>query len=337
VLAAEVQFAGVKQLFRAIHRGLKWIALGDADLPQQINVGMRDPQSEVEVMLHGSGPPRDVTSSFLMAAPAPFTVAVALDEELPGTANRLFIELRQRNAARRPLGRIRLGRHSVVPLGTRALYLFEVRGSTNLCLPGIRLWAHHLDLTAALWRDRLNPDIPLTGPGARAIVIFFMCPRPVRLLSVSHGEGDNFFPVNLMSPVGDGCFALSLNSSRVITPLVARAGRVAISGVPVEYADTVRKLSVNQRTESVPSSSLPFAVRPSAGSGIPVPRFALQVRELEIDSIRSVGSHQLFIAHTVHEEFCADAPEFFMIHGVYEAWQRRVPHRSGYTPPELRP
>jgi hypothetical protein len=48
---------------------LKQLVFGSATVPQQCGIGLRDPQSEVSVWLHGFGPPRDVTIETLRRLP----------------------------------------------------------------------------------------------------------------------------------------------------------------------------------------------------------------------------------------------------------------------------
>ena len=44
---------------------------------------------------------------------------------------------------------------------------------------------------------------------------------------------------------------------------------------------------------------------------------------MEIEAVRRLGSHTVFAARIVHEERCAEGLQFFMIHGIYQAWRMR--------------
>ena len=59
------------------------------------------------------------------------------------------------------------------------------------------------------------------------MIVFFICPRPVVIVSVVHGDEGNVFPMNLMGPIGNGRFAFSLNSTRHAAPITGRAGKLA--------------------------------------------------------------------------------------------------------------
>jgi flavin reductase (DIM6/NTAB) family NADH-FMN oxidoreductase RutF len=112
-----------------------------------------------------------------------------------------------------------------------------------------------------------------------------------------------------------------LNSLRMAAPLVERAGRVALSSIPLEFAEVVRPLGKNHRLEFANWDKLPFPLARSNAFGFPIPDFALRIRELEIDAVRRLGSHTLFFGRVVHDERLRDEPQFCMIHGIYQAWR----------------
>src|SRR5215471_16641408 len=89
----------------------KRLVLGAVEIPQQCSVGMREPQREVTVWLHGFGAPRDVTFRNLMACGAPFTIGVVVDDDrLPSEAGFVGASLQFRLCRRdeRLLGEIAL-------------------------------------------------------------------------------------------------------------------------------------------------------------------------------------------------------------------------------------
>jgi flavin reductase (DIM6/NTAB) family NADH-FMN oxidoreductase RutF len=155
------------------------------------------------------------------------------------------------------------------------------------------------------------------------MVVFFICPRPVVLVSVQHKDEGNVFPMNLMGPIGEGKFAFALNSTRHAAPIVVNARRAAISNVPLAEAVLAKGLGRNHLKTSIDLSKLPFESRPSHTFGFPVPDFAVRVRELEIESSQRLGSHTFFIARLVHDERFTAAQEFFYVHGIYQSWRVR--------------
>jgi len=325
-------------------RKVRSTILGDSDLPQQCAVGLRGPQTEIRVELHGLGSPRDVTARHMIACASPFTIGVGLDAESSmevADASNLSLKFFERAGDQRLLAEIVLRLSSSVSAGSQELFLFEVGRVENYCLPRPRLWAHYLFLALVRARGTKKPgEIPMVASGVHAGIAFFTCPRPVVLVSVPAGDsGDsgNMFPMNLMGPIGDGWFAFSLNSTRQASPLVQRAGRVALSDLPFDQSDRARELRGNHKRESILWKDLPFPIRNSAAFGIPVPDFALRVRDMEIEAVRRLGSHTVFVARIVHEERCSDGLQFFMIHGIYQAWRLRKRPDLSELPTDLRP
>jgi flavin reductase (DIM6/NTAB) family NADH-FMN oxidoreductase RutF len=297
--------------------------LGNTDFPQQCSVAFPDPQDEIGVWLHGAGPPRDVTEAHAPACALPFAVGIGL-EEPPGARARLSLRFCERDGQRRMLGEIGLRHTGIVRTSGPALYLFQARNCRNRCLPLTRLWAHQLFRAYFQSRGGGDPDLRMDPLGMRSMIVLFICPRPVVLVSVLNGDTGNIFPMNLLGQIGKGYMAFTLNSSRQAAPLVEKAGRAVFSNIPWEYSEVARLLSGNHRSKSVRWDELPFEIRPSASFAVPVPALALRVREMEVESVRNLGSHTLFVARVIHDEVCSTRPQFAMIHGIYQARRLRT-------------
>lgn len=313
-------------MIRMIGKAAKRIVLGRADVPQECTVGMPDPQQEIRIWLEGQGDPLDVTFNHVIACALPFTVGIGLDlkryKQTRPTG--LLLKFRERGGEQRLLGMVALRPSETVSAPGQELSLFQIRRCSNCCLPRRQVWAHDLHQAFARRRSDKNPEIPMSVRAARSMNVFFICPRPVVLVSVMHGNAGNIFPMNLFGRIGDSHFAFALNSGRKAAPLVERAGRVALSSIPFEHAGLARQLGKNHRLEFVNWSELPFRTMLSAALGLPVPQFALRVREMEIEAVRRLGSHTLFFARLVHDERLSNGAQFCMIHGIYQAWRLRM-------------
>lgn len=308
------------------HKLLKGIVLGPKDFHQQCAVGMRDPQSEVAVWLHGLGAPRDVTYSHLMASGAPFTIGIGMDGGQGWSGSDrgpLSLQFYQRSGEQRLLGKIGLRFSSLIAVGAQALYLFEIRDYRNYCLPKPRLWAHYLHY--AYQRSRAHSsDVPITTSEVHAMIVFYICPRRVVLVSAADGDIGNIFPMNLMGPIRDGYFGFALNSTTPVRSLVERAGSVALSSIPLEQTSLAYSFGKNHRKEWVDFNQLPFPTVRSTQLALPVPQFSLRVREMRVEATREIGSHTLFVARTMNDEHWGDGAESFMVHGIYQAWRQKM-------------
>ena len=208
----------------------------------------------------------------------------------------------------------------LIIVGHQELGLFQIRSYRNYCQARARLWARYLQY--AYQRSRAgNSDVPITTSEVHAMIVFYICPRPVGLVSTTDGTANNMFPMNLMGNIGGGYFAFALNSNTPASALVERSGFVALSSVPMEQTSVSYSFGKNHRKESIDWKQLPFPTQTSTTLALPVPRFSLRVRELQIEVARKVGSHTLFFARTIHDEHWADGLESFMVHGLYQAYR----------------
>jgi flavin reductase (DIM6/NTAB) family NADH-FMN oxidoreductase RutF len=302
------------------------ILLGPTDLPQACDLALHSPQSEISVWLHGMGEPRDVTTRHSAACAAPFMFCIGFEnkEDLERhRGRRLSLLFCERGGRGQLLGEISLELSSILPTAGPQLCLFKAINCTNFCLPRPRLWAHYLHHAYDRWKKRKVDDVGVSPLDDRCNAVTFICPRPVVLVSLLDGDRGNIFPMNLMGTVGRDYLVFALNSKRQAAPLVGQLGQLAISSIPFNQAPTVRQLGKNHRQQSIDWEKLPFRTQRSKVLHIPVPEFALRVRELKVQYARPLGSHTFFVTRIVGEEVHADGPEFCMIHGLYEARRRR--------------
>ncbi len=305
---------------------VKRMLLGLTKIPSKVDLGLQYPQSEVDVWLHGLRVPLDVTHRHLMACGAPLTICVGFDSEHAETETlnkRLTLRFHEHAGSQQFLGEIGLRFVSSFNVGTQQLCLFHTTYHKNCCLSWPRLWAQYVRHARARRKNKAkNLDVPITTPEARAMIVFYFCPRPIALVTVEEAQARNMFPMNLMGSVGNGYFAFGLNSSRAAAPLVERARRVVLSSVPLEQSSVVSKLGSNHRKSSIDWSQLPFAIIRPNTIDAPVAAFALTVREMQIEVVRPLGSHTLFVAKTIAEERLADGPQLYNVHGIYQARQQ---------------
>lgn len=310
-------------MIRTIGKVIKKLALGEADVPQQCTVGMPDPQREIRIWLEGLGDPLDVTHNHVVGCASPLTVGIGLNPEQYSQSqqSRLSLKFREHDGEQRLLAQLELRPSGTISAPGRELPLFQIRSCGNYCLARHRIWAHDLYQFFVRWRAEKNPEIPMSIRGARSMNVLFICPRPVVLVSAMHGDSGNIFPMNLFGAIGDGHFAFALNSLRKAAPLVEGAGRVALSSIPVDREGVARQLGKNHRLEFANWDALPFGTMRSPALGLPVPQFALRVREMEIEAVRKLGSHTLFFARLIRDERLGNDLQFCMVHGIYQAWR----------------
>jgi len=314
--------------FEAMRKAIEKILFGDAPLPQEFTLGLKQPQTDIAVWLDGAGTSPDVTDRYSIACAAPLTFCIGFDKgQSPGEKCRDHLSLKfWERGSEQVLGEIGFRFKDRFSLTESDFMLFEPKTSSNHCLSKTHLLAHYLLFAYRQWRKDNTKGVHLSFLERRAMMVQFIRPHPVMLVSVGNRENGNIFPMNLLGDLGNGYFGLALRTERVAGGLVERFGRVALSSMPLSEGAVAYQLAHNHSAESFDWSKLPFPTRTSAIFGIPVPAFALRIKEVEIKAVRVVGSHSFFAGRIVHDEELSDGLAFGSIHGFYQSWRLK---RSG--------
>ncbi|MEW9623358.1 flavin reductase [Rhodanobacter geophilus] len=287
-------------------------------LPQWSVVAVAPPQQTVVASLRWGGATADVTTDHTVASLRPLTLATSLDAG-PSPA----LEYRDR-ASGRLLGGLCLARAATLATGGTTLTLYHVATGGHRCLAWpLRPW--NAWLQNRLMRNSGASPHSLMAPAAtQQLMIAYLCPRPVILVSVDAPGHHNVFPMDLIGPLGrSGLFALALRSTNVSVPVMRESRRVALSCMPAAMKDAVYALSVHHRETLADWAALPFPVRRSRAFGIPAMAAALRIRELDIVHSEEVGSHTLFLGRIVSEETLAQDAQLHHTAGFHQAWRRR--------------
>jgi flavin reductase (DIM6/NTAB) family NADH-FMN oxidoreductase RutF len=141
----------------------------------------------------------------------------------------------------------------------------------------------------------------MTHADIRASHVFYICPRPVVLVTVEHQGTGNMFPMDLIGPTGSPWFSIALRLTSPAVDLMRQSRRLALASVPISYKDIAYKLGEHHRKVRIDWDSLPFRVQRSSQFGLPVAQAALRVREVRIEECHPVGSHMLFLTAPVSD------------------------------------
>ena len=260
-------------------------------------VGHPEPDRHVPVLLHGE---TDVSRNHAMVSLVPFLVAIRLDGIDPGKRPWLSIG---------DVGRVdlRLAREIEAPY---RIGLFETTGCVNRCLPAPLLHAHYLKQRWKLFRDRNPRNIKMVPRDLFCKFVLFTMPRPVVLVGHERNGRSNLFPMDLVGEAGSPCFLLGLHRTSPAIPSMIEAGRLSVSGVPLDWKKTVFALGRNHREATFEDIS-------------PVPEGALTVREVRIERTVEVGSHVLFITTTERLERRAEGLQMCHTHAFYQGYLKK--------------
>jgi flavin reductase (DIM6/NTAB) family NADH-FMN oxidoreductase RutF len=286
-------------------------------------VGLNDPQEDVEVWLRGPSCRKEVTRNNVVAALRPFTIGVMFHrtETPPAEGQSFHLSLHDRRAPQRLLGAIHLHLARIIDLGEHRFCLFEVDGSENLSVPAASLRLYYLrEKRRAEKRLRQNPyNFQMTPADLRASHVFYICPRPVVLVSVEHEGAANLFPMDLIGPTDSPWFSMALRSTSPAVRLMQESRRMALASAPFAYRDIAYELGKHHKLSSIDCATLPFATTRSPLFNLPVPTAALSVGEVRVREYHEVGSHVLFLTSVEGETIPPDArgPHLFHAFGAY--------------------
>jgi flavin reductase (DIM6/NTAB) family NADH-FMN oxidoreductase RutF len=206
--------------------------------------------------------------------------------------------------------------------GTR-IALFEIEHGSHRCLPWPqRPWNRWLQ-NRAMRRNTDPNNFFMTPTAIQQQMIFYICPRPVVLVSVDDGKHSNLFPMDLIGHISPDHFTLALRSTSQSIPTMKSARAVALSDIAARDSAKAYKLGVHHKNVQVAWDRLPFEILRSRNLSLPYPSSALRVRELEILDFDTIGSHTFFVTRITAEHPARDDTQFFHTSGIYQHFRSR--------------
>lgn len=268
-------------------------------VPQYVPVPIPDPQPYVTVLLRGPAASLDVTRNNFVVSMKPLVFGVHLaDAEAFGDRARLEFQTAQ--GAGESLGAIELEAGRVYTCNGLAFQTFRPAGSRNLCVAPRWRAAYRLrERFKARRHQRRNPhNLQMAPRDLEALFVFYACPRPVVLVSVADGPFESVFPMDLIGPTASPLFSLALRTTSPAVEAMKASARFALANIPAEYKDIAYELGARRDHPGSPAG-WPFQPVSSSAFGLPVPREALRVREVQVEQAVTVGSHCWFLTRVV--------------------------------------
>jgi flavin reductase (DIM6/NTAB) family NADH-FMN oxidoreductase RutF len=293
-----------------------------ANYPRYGPVGLDDPQEAIEVWLRGPGEPRNVTRNNVVAALRPFTIGVMLgrNDTVPLEGQQFRLCMNDRRSPQQLLGVIHLRPARTIELPDHRFCLFEVEASENLCVPALSLRLYYMEERRRAEKRRgKNPyNFLMTPADLRASYVFYICPRPVVLVSVEHEGSGNLFPMDLIGPTDSPWFSMALRSTSPAVRLMQESRRMALASIPFSYQGITYELGKHHKLADIDWGALPFKTARSPLFDLRVPDAALRVREVSVKEFHEVGSHVLFVTR-VERETIAGGPKSLQLFHAFES------------------
>jgi flavin reductase (DIM6/NTAB) family NADH-FMN oxidoreductase RutF len=295
-----------------------WLRPFVQPVPQWSPVAIARPSRIVTATLHWNGKSTDVTADHTVTSLMPLTIATSLD-----AGQRPVLQYSD-SATGKLLGVLRLERTAPIAAEGIPITLYRVTAGKHRCLRWPRRpWNAWLQNRSML-KNRSSNHLNMEPAAAQQLMMAYLCPRPVVLVSVAAPGHQNIFPMDLIGPLErSGLFSLALRSTNVSQPTMREVGRVALSNIPSTMKAAVYKLAEHHRQPLSDWNALPFPVRASQHFGIPTVAAALRVQELSIVHSQEIGSHTFFLCRIVSDENLAVGAQLHHTAGFHQAYRRR--------------
>lgn len=296
-----------------------WVRPFVRPLPQWSTIGVAPPQRVVTASLRWDGHTADVTADHTVASLKPLLIASSVD-----AGQRPVLEYRD-GATGRLLGALQLKQTEPVAAGATPLSLYHVAAGEHRCLDWPRRsWNAWLQ-NRLIAKNRSSPHSALEPAAVQQLMIAYLCPRPVVLVSVDAPDHRNIFPMDLIGPLQRrGLFSLALRSTNVSVPAMREVRRVALSSMPATMKAVVYQFSAHHKQPLRDWDALPFPTRLSRNFGIPAVAAALRLQELSIVHSQEIGLHTFFLCRIDSDEALANGDQLHHTAGFHQAYRRRL-------------
>lgn len=286
-------------------------------LPQWSPIATESLSNLVTASLHGNGQSLDVTADHTVASLKPLVIATRTE-----AGDRPVLEYRDTASGER-LGALELVRATDITEQVRGIGFYYVAHGAHHCLSWPQRPWHAWLQNRAMRKNQAPGRLSMSPASVQQLMIAYLPPRPVVLVSVASSEHRNMFPMDLIGPLTrSGYFSLALRSTNVSASVMRESKRVALSHIPAALKDSVYALSEHHKRAPDDWQALPFALRESREFGLPVVASALRIQELAIEHAQEIGSHIFFLARVLSDESVQGGQQLHHTAGFHQVYRR---------------
>ncbi|NID16627.1 hypothetical protein [Luteibacter yeojuensis] len=287
-------------------------------VPQWATVAVDPAERYVRAELHWEGGHADATRDHTVASLNPLTIATGIDA---GTHPLLRYHDSHTGSL---LGQLRLRKEGRIAVDRAGVHLYRVEKGEHYCLGWplrpLTAWRQNRNML----RHRSTNHLNMEPAAAQQLMIAYLPPRPVVLVSLETEGHRNIFPMDLIGPLeSSGLFSLALRSSNVSEPTMRTLRRLALSHPPASMKPTVYQLARHHREAVTAWNELSFPLSRSPGFDIPTVASALRIEELTIVHSEAIGSHTFFLCRIVSSDGMGTGAQLHHTAGFHQHRRRR--------------
>lgn len=285
-------------------------------IPQWATVAVEPSAQFVTAELHWNGGHATVTRDHTIASLKPLTIATSVD-----AGERPLLQYSDRLTGR-VLGVLRLRKEGSIAIGDAPIHLYQVETGEHYCLGwplrAVTAWRQNRSMRKHRSTNHLNME-PIA---AQQLMITYLPPRPVVLVSVETEGHRNIFPMDLIGALeSSGLFSLALRSSNVSESTMREIRRVALSHPPASMKPTVYQLARHHKEPIRAWNELAFPTSRSPAFDIPMVASALRAQELAIVHSQVIGSHTFFVGQLVSSEDLGEGGQLHHTAGFHQHYR----------------
>lgn len=166
-------------------------------------------------------------------------------------------------------------------------------------------------------------NVYLPGNLYQQVQIAYAVPRNICLITVGHNNSFNLFPTDLHGSYNDH-YVISLRKEGKACAQVEMTKRIVISDMDASAFEKVYALGKNHMKDLRDETAFDLSGQHSENLGLPLPRYAIGYKELELLSSFDCGIHRLLIFKIIHKrQLNKTGNTLAHIHNVYATWRYR--------------
>ncbi len=140
----------------------------------------------------------------------------------------------------------------------------------------------------------------------RKLFVYYLKPKPSFFLSTKSKDNFDIFPIDLTGKIAGDYFSIAIKNTNKAIELIKASQKLCLSALPFNKTDVVYAHSKQRKKGTMNATTLQFNISESKTLKIPVPNFALNVNELQLEQFFEQGAYTVFIVKSINHYILSD-------------------------------
>lgn len=255
-------------------------------------VALENQDEQVRVFFVADDMQFDITDHHALISLKPFAIAVNRAVARHSSSGKQVLRIQQREKI---LGELKLKHQADQQFEGLTISLYVAELSRNSMSYTDQFW-NTLLLVIKNKTNRKSRNFVVPPAELLKLFVYSLKPRPVFLVSVTHKNGFDIFPVDILGKISEAHILFGIRTSSPAVSFILSEKKVCVSSVPFDKRTQVYQFGKHHPGGVLPENFGNVNFIRSEKFSIPVPDFAITVQELMIENTISFGAHTQFIA-----------------------------------------